>query len=85
MHTGDRVVGSVCRCMDCARKRDQRIMRAARRALPETWEALNEALDRVEDVEAELTLAKTTSTTLRSVLRQRGREVLLAEDGAQTH
>lgn len=60
-------------------------MRAARRALPETWEALNEALDRVEDVEAELTLAKTTSTTLRSVLRQRGREVLLAEDGAQTH
>lgn len=84
MHTGDRVVGSVCRCMDCARKRAERAMRAALRDHPAAYLRLIDAENYVADLEEQLSNARSSAGAMRADLRKKGLEILLAKDGAQT-
>lgn len=83
MHSGDALHferdRGVCKCMACAGKREQRIMREARRRFRTRWQVMLDHEDQLEDSKQEVRNLETVVRTERNHLREDVIKTLEAE------
>jgi hypothetical protein len=83
MHSGSQLFGRVCKCINCARKRNDRVMREARKRHPATWLGMIDAEDQVEELKDELKKTQAFVSELRVELREKTLNELREEEGAE--
>lgn len=83
MHSRNQLFGSVCKCMGCAKARNERILREARERFRDDWLAMIDAEDRAEELAQEAQAATARAATIQRVLRETTLQKLKEEHDAE--
>lgn len=76
-HSGQRLSGSVCRCLDCAKARNDKLLNYAKSTFPTGWAAVQRLEIEADDLETQANDLRAEAASLRDGILNSARAALI--------